>query len=177
MHIWKYALLAATSVSMARADTLSYTVTPSGGLFSYNFTLDNTGATGGSLYDLFISIPVDIGNIDTLTIGTPIGWGDPTGGLLFFGPDVNPSTSFIDWAADFSGLYDIGIGSSLSSFSFSSSLQISAPITFALNGSSTFDTAQEVSAVPEPATFGLMLVALVAFGVRAAGHRVIRGAN
>jgi hypothetical protein len=144
------------------ADNLSYTVTPNGSLFAYKFTLQNSGATGGTLYDLFISIPVDISSIDTVTIGTPVGWGDPTGGLLFFGPDVSPATSFIDWAADSSGLYDVGSGRSLPGFSFNSSVSSTGPITFARNGSTTFDAAQQVSNVPEPATLGLMLTALLA---------------
>ena len=172
MRIWMLVLLSATSLSVVKADTLKYTVTPTGGLYSYDFTLENTGSSGGTLFDLFISIPVNISNIDTAAIGTPIGWGDPTGGLLFFGPDVNPSTSFVQWAADFSGLYDIGIGNSLSGFTFSSTVQSSGPITFALNGTSSFDTAQEVSGVPEPATFGLMFIAFVGVGTRVFGrHR------
>ena len=89
-------LLTIVGAMVAKADILAYTVTPSNGQFSYNFTLTNTGTTGGTLYDLFLSIPLDISAIDTTTIGTPVGWGDPTGGLLFFGPDVNPSTSFIE---------------------------------------------------------------------------------
>jgi len=157
--------IALAAVGALKADTLFYTATPNGsGLFSYEFTLTNTGSTGGTLFDLFLSVPLDISFVDTGTIGTPVGWGDPTGGLLFFGPD-GPSTSFIQWAADFSGLYDIGLGSSLSGFSFVASQQVSGPITFALNGSTTFDTAREVSSVPEPATLALLLVALVALAV------------
>ena len=112
-------LLAAVFLVAAKADTLTYTVTPDGGEFSYAFVLSNTGEMGGTLFDLFLSVPLDISDIDTSTIGTPVGWGDPTGGLLFFGPNVSPSTSFIEWADDASGIYDIGIGDSLGGFSFS----------------------------------------------------------
>ena len=144
-------------------------VTPTGGgLFSYDFTLENTGAAGGNFFDLFMSLPVDISNIDTATIGTPVGWGDLTGGLLFLGPDLNPLTSFIEWAADSSGIYDVGVGNSLGGFSFLSSVRIGGPITFALNGSTTFDTAQEVSGVPEPSTFESMLAAIAVAAGRAA---------
>jgi hypothetical protein len=159
-------LVAIGSISMLNADVLTYTIMPNGGRFVYDFTLSNTGATGGTLFDLFLSLPTNITNIDTATIGTPIGWGDPTGGLLFFGPDANPSTAFIDWAADFSGTYDVGIGSALSGFSFNSSVDVGQPITFALNGSTTFDTAQEGTTVPEPATFVLLVPILVAIGFR-----------
>jgi len=143
------------------ADNVTFTVTPSTGQFFYQFTLTNTGDTGGTLFDLFLSIPSDISNIDTASIGTPAGWGDATGGLLFFGPDVSPSTSFIEWSSDFSGLYDVGIGSSLSDFSFNSSVQINQPIIFALNGSTTFNTAQSVSTVPEPSCLFLMVGSLL----------------
>ena len=105
------------SVGSLSAGVLTYTVTPNSGQFVYDFTLTNTGDTGGTLFDLFLSLPTDITNIDTTTIGTPVGWGDPTGGLLFFGPDAAPSTSFIEWAADFSGTYDLGIGNSLGGYS------------------------------------------------------------
>jgi hypothetical protein len=96
-------------------------------------------------------------------------WGDPTGGLLFFGPDLSPFTSFIQWSDDFSGLYDLGIGSSLGGFSFLSSQRIDQPITFALNGTTDFATAQDVSGVPEPASFLLLLpviAGLIVFRIR-----------
>jgi hypothetical protein len=120
------------------------------GEFSYAVVLTNTGETGGTLFDLFLSIPLDISDIDTSTIGTPVGWGDPTGGLLFFGPNLSPSTSFIEWADDVSGLYDLRIGDSLSGFSFLSLEHIDGRITFALNGATTFNTAEPLSSVPEP---------------------------
>src|ERR1039458_10020038 len=123
------------SVGSLSAGVLTYTITPTGGQSLYQFTLTNTGATGGTLFDVFLSLPTDIANIDTTTIGTPVGWSDPNGGLLFFGPDAAPSTSFIEWAADFSGAYDLGIGNSLGGFSFRSSVDVGQPITFALNGS------------------------------------------
>jgi hypothetical protein len=145
------------SICPVNAGVLTYTITPTGGQSLYQFTLTNTGDTGGTLFDLFLSLPTDITNIDTTTIGTPVGWGDPTGGLLFFGPDASPSTSFIQWSADFSGLYDVGIGNSLGGFSFLASERIGQPVTFALNGTTDFATAQEVSSVPEPATFLLLL--------------------
>ncbi|MBV9768658.1 MAG: hypothetical protein JOZ32_03730 [Bryobacterales bacterium] len=90
-------ILAASAVG-AKVDNLTYTVTPSAGDFIYDFTLTNTGATGGTLYDLFLDIPHDISDINTSTIGTPVGWGDPTGGLLFYGPNTGPGTAFIEWA-------------------------------------------------------------------------------
>jgi hypothetical protein len=142
------------------ADTLTYTITPNSGQFLYQFTLTNTGSTGGTLLDLFLSLPTDISDLDRTAIGTPAGWGDPTGGLLFFGPDSAPLTSFIQWSADVSGTSDVGIGKSLSGFSFNSTANVGTPIAFALNGSTTFVTAQEVSGIPEPATARLILLAI-----------------
>jgi hypothetical protein len=159
-------LIALSMGTLLKADTLTYTVTTNSGQFNYDFALSNTGATGGTLFDLFLAIPTAIANINTSTIGKPVGWGDATGGLLFFGPDVSPSTSFIDWSADFSGTYDVGIGNSLSGFSFSSTQRISLPITFAVNGSTTFNTAHQ--AIPEPATFGMIVFAIAGIGVRSA---------
>ncbi len=156
-------LLAALGTGLLHADSVSYTVTPDAGQFLYQFTLSNTGDTGGTLFDLFLSLPIDIGNIDTASIGTPVGWGDATGGLLFFGPDAAPSTSFIDWASDFSGAFDVGIGSSLSGFSFLASVDIDQPVLFSPNGSPTFDPAQQT---PEPGTFVLLLSIVGAVGFR-----------
>jgi len=169
------AVVALCSVGSLDAGVLTYTITPNAGQFTYDFTLTNTGDTGGTLFDLFLSLPTDIANIDTTSVGTPIGWGDPTGGLLFFGSDTSPSTSFIEWAADFSGSYDVGIGNSLGGFSFNSSVDIGQPVTFALNGSTDFTTAQEVSSVPEPATLlPLLSVLLVSFLRRPSGGLVVR---
>jgi hypothetical protein len=168
MYIRILFLLAAAAASLLRADTLTFTVTPVDGEFFYQFTLSNTGATGGTLFDLFLSLPNGIATIDTTTIGMPVGWGDATGGLLFFGPNVSPSTSFIEWAADFSGAHDAGIGSSLSGFSFNAVQPAGTPIQFAVNGTIAFSTAQEVTAVPEPGRFTMLiaLIAAIGFGVR-----------
>lgn len=161
MRVFLLSLLLAVGAGLATANTVSYTVTPEGGQFLYEFSLQNSGASGGPIYDLFLLLPMDISNIDTATIGMPTGWGDATGGLLFFGPDVNPSTTFIQWAADFSGLYDLAVGESLTEFSFRSTIVATGPITFALNGSTELETAQETAAVPEPSTVGLVLIGLV----------------
>ena len=129
---------------------------------SYRFTVNNTGSTGGSLFDLFLALPIDIVGIDTNTIGTPVGWGDTNGGLLFFGPNVSPSTSFIEWAADASGTFDIGIGNQLSAFGFTSTSRVRGPIEYGLNGSTTLGIAQQVN-IPEPGTLSLLLLAAAAF--------------
>ena len=146
-------------------------MTPDGGEFSYAFVLTNTGGTGGTLFDLFLSIPLDISDIDTSTIGTPVGWGDPTGGLLFFGPNVTPSTSFIEWADDVSGLYDLSIGDSLAGFSFVSSEEVAGTITFALNGATTFDTAEPISNVPEPRFLGVWLICAASLSIGLKGKK------
>lgn len=161
-----FLIVLATITTTAKADSLTYTVTPQSGDFLYSFVLSNTGDTGGTLFDLFLSIPLDISNIDTTTIGTLVGWGDPTGGLLFFGPDVSPSTSFIEWADDVSGLYDIGIGDSLTGFSFLSSDLVAGPITFALNDSTRFNEAEAVSSVPEARLFALWVFFAMCVGTR-----------
>ena len=152
-------LLAGLPCGLLRADTLNYTVTSGvgAGQALYQFTLSNSGTTGGPVFDLFLALPTDLANINTATIGTPIGWGDPAGGLLFFGPDVSPSTSFIEWTADFSGAHDVSIGGTLAGFSFTALQRINGPITFALNDSPTFATAAQATGAPEPATFVLLL--------------------
>ena len=154
-------ILLSLVTGILQADTLTYTSLPVSGGFSYQFTLTNTGATGGALFDLFLSLPTDISNIDTSSIGTPMGWGDPAGGLLFFGPDGSPSTSFIQWAAAFSGAFDLGIGSSLSGFSFTASQPVGTPIEFALNGSTMFEEAQLLTVVPEPGAFTLLAAGMI----------------
>jgi hypothetical protein len=159
-------LLVSITPGLLRADAVTFTTLEANGTFSYQFTLSNTGATGGTLFDLFLHLPTGVSNIDTTTIGTPAGWGDAMGGLLFFGPDVNPSTSFIEWAADFSGLQDVAIGSSLSGFSFAATQPVGKPIMFALNGSTEFVTAQEVTAIPEPSMFVPLLIFVTVIGFR-----------
>lgn len=79
---------------------------------------------GGTLVDLLVGIPTDVGTIDTRAIGRPMRWEDTVGGLVFFGSDASPSTSFFEWAADFSGADDVGIGRSLFGFSFFASVLI-----------------------------------------------------
>jgi hypothetical protein len=163
--IW-FCLIAASGVGRLEADTLTYTVTPNASRFEYQLVLTNTGTTGGPLFDLFLSLPADIATIDTAAIGRPAGWGDPAGGLVFFGPDTSPSTSFIEWAADFSGGYDVGIGRSLSGFSFLASGRMGMPLRYSVNGSLDFGTAAE-AAIPEPRVFQLMgLVVGVVGGCR-----------
>jgi hypothetical protein len=160
-------LLVALPCSFVNADTLNYTVTAAGaGEDLYQFTLSNTGSTGGTLSDLFVALPIDINDVLTSTIGTPAGWGDSNGGLLFFGPDGGPSTSFIEWTADFSGTHDVHIGTALTGFSFRTLQPINGPITFGLNGSTTLDTAVPGSSVPEPPTLLVLLfaIALLGFG-------------
>jgi hypothetical protein len=160
-------LLAGLTGGLLRADDLTYTVGKDigAGQTRYQFTLTNTGDTGGTLFDLFLELPMEIANINTASIGAPAGWGDPTGGLLFFGPDVNPATSFIEWTADFSGAHDVAIGSSLAGFSVTTLQPIDGPILFALNDSTTFGTAVQ-STVPEPGTFILLLSIVAALVVR-----------
>lgn len=68
-----------------RADAVIYTVMPGAGAFGYQFTLENTGATEGSLFDLFLSLQTRITNIDTMNIGVPVGWGVHQGGYCFLG--------------------------------------------------------------------------------------------
>jgi len=155
--------LTTLTAGLLHADSLTYTITPNAGQFLYEFTLTNSGATGGTLFDLFLSLPTDIGNIDTATIGTPVGWGDGNGGLLFFGPDASPSAAFIEWAADGSTLFDLGVGDSLSGFAFNSSVDVGTPILFALNGATDFATAQ---GIPEPGTGWLVFAPLALLGWR-----------
>jgi hypothetical protein len=144
-----------------RADSVVYTVAQVASGFQYCFETTNTGDTGGTLFDLFLSIPTEISNIQTATIGTPEGWGDPTGGFLFFGPDT-PTTSFIEWASDASGLYDVQIGSSLAGFTLLSSQNLNQ-ILFSLNGLNTFAVAQQT--VPEPSVAFPFIIALLAIAV------------
>ena len=152
-------LLAAAASGLLRADVVTYTVSPVANGFSYQFALTNMGTTGGTLFDLFLSLPTEIVNIDTINIGVPVGWGDTTGGLLFFGPDISASTSFIEWVADFSGAHDVAIGSSLSGFSFITAPPLGLPISFALNGSTDLSPAQQITAAPEAATLALFAAA------------------
>ena len=160
-------LLASLMAGILRADTVTYTTSVINGEFQYDFTLTNTADTGGTLFDLFLHIPTDIATIDTAAIGTPAGWGDSNGGLLFFGPDTSPSTAFIEWSADFSGVDDVQIGNSLAGFSFTATQPLDTPIEFALNGSTVFSEAHNASvnaAVPEPGSFGLLMASFAAIG-------------
>jgi len=170
--IWMFLLLAGLPCSLLQADTLHYSVTPAGGGQNlYEFTLTNTGTTGGTLFDLFVALPIDVSDVLTSTIGTPAGWGDPSGGLLFFGPNGDPSKTFIEWTADFSGADDVQIGVPLTGFSFRTLRPITGPITFALNDSTTFDTAVLGPEAPEPAPLPMLLLGGLAITVVGAGGR------
>lgn len=167
MKICTLILLAGLPCGLLRADTLTYTATSGvgAGQALYQFTLSNSGTTGGPVFDLFLALPTDLANINTAAIGAPVGWGDPAGGLLFFGPDVSPSTSFIEWTADFSRAHDVPIGGTLAGFSFTALQRINGPITFALNDSPAFATAAQATGAPEPATFVLLLLAAAVLGI------------
>ncbi|MBV9768657.1 MAG: PEP-CTERM sorting domain-containing protein [Bryobacterales bacterium] len=69
--------------------------------------------------------------------------------------------------ADASGAYDLGIGNSLSGFSFETSNEVS-PISFALNGSLNFSAAEPFSGIPEPSGLSLCLLGagLIGLAVR-----------
>ncbi|MFL6447906.1 MAG: PEP-CTERM sorting domain-containing protein [Bryobacteraceae bacterium] len=164
-------LLAGVHCGLLKADRLDYTVTSTvgAGQVSYQFTLTNSGATGGPVFDLFLALPTDLTNINTSAISKPPGWGDPAGGLLFFGPNVSPSTSFVEWNADFSGDHDLAIGSARSGFSFTSLGRINGPITFALNNSTTFAAAVPPADAPEPATLAMLLAGFAGLAI---WHRV-----
>jgi hypothetical protein len=162
-------LMGAAVCGVLRADNLTYTATVGAGgpgQTLYQFTLTNSGDTGGTLFDLFIALPTPLANINTAAIGTPAGWGDSSGGLLFFGPNNSPSTSFVEWIADFNGARDVPIGSSLSGFSFTTFQPITGLITFSLNDSTAFGTAvQAGQPAPEPGTSVMLVSAACAFGL------------
>jgi hypothetical protein len=160
-------LLAIITTAQLRADAVTYTISESNGEFSYGFTLTNTGAAGGTLFDLFLRLPTEISNINTAEIGKPIGWGDANGGLVFFGADTNSATSFVEWAAGSSGLFDLPIDDSLSGFSLALSVAVDMPIQFAVNGSTNFEDAREVTTIPEPSLFNLLVLMGVAIGILA----------
>jgi hypothetical protein len=145
-------------VGILHADSLRYSISADASGLLYQFQLANTGATGGTIFDLFLSFDTDIAAIDIGTIGTPVGWGDPAGGLVFAGPDVNPGTSFVEWAADGSGLYDLQIGGALSGFTITVPSIIGAPILYDLNELGSFSPAIEVADTPEPAGGWCVLV-------------------
>ena len=151
------------AAGLAKADSLGFTVTPAGVDYQYSFTLSNTGTTGGTLFDLYLTLPEPIGGIDTANIGTPVGWGDSSGGFMVYGPYLDPSSSLIEWSSDFSGAYDVVPGHSLSGFSFLSSQRLSQSMPFSLNGSAGFANAQEI---PEPSTLLLLPILAAAAWVR-----------
>jgi hypothetical protein len=158
-------LLTIITTAQLRADAVTYTMSASNGEFAYRFTLANTGATGGTLFDLFLRLPTGISNINTADIEKPQGWGDANGGLVFFGEDTNPATSFVEWAADASGLFDLPINGSLSGFSITLTGAVDMPIQFALNGSTNFEDAREVTTIPEASVFNLLLLMGTAIGI------------
>jgi hypothetical protein len=169
-----FILLSFASLGLLKADMLTYATSTQNGDFQYSFDLTNSGGAGGSLFDLFVHLPIDISNVDTAAIGSPPGWGGAGGGLLFFGPDVSPSTSFVEWASDFSGAFDLGVNNALSGFSISTLQLVPPPITFALNDSTVLQTAQPATAtaVPEPSEVTVLIALLVV--VRARRLRSIR---
>jgi hypothetical protein len=148
----------------ARAASLTYTATPGYGEYHHTLNLSNPTPAYGSLFDLFVVLPIDVSLIDTTSIGAPAGWGDGAGGLLFYGPDVTPNSTFVEWSADFSGVYDIPEGGSLTGFSFTAFQEITSPIQYALNGSNTFETANNV--VPEPGSFLLLASVVLLLSVK-----------
>jgi hypothetical protein len=167
MNLRILVLLAGLSGGALHADLLTFTVTPDAGMFRYEFTLTNTGDTGGPLNDLFLQVATPAVDVDDGSIGTPYGWGDAAGGFMFFGQDTGPENTFFEWSACGSDC-ELQIGSWMDGFSFSTYSHVDQPILYSLNGSADFFAAEtdETAAVPEPGTVMLLLASLLAVGFR-----------
>jgi hypothetical protein len=148
------------------ASTLTYSVTSGAGTYEYLFTLTNDGPD--PLFELFLRVPTDPGNIPASTAGDGSGWVAPTGWDMFFsiGQDVG-DTTFLDWP-DGGPAYDLQPGDPpLSGFGFTSAVLISDPIEYALDGTGEFFTAEPAVAAPEMPTgvLTMLAMAIMASGV------------
>lgn len=151
----------------ATADPVTYTETSLPGGFFYQFTLTNNGIVPGPWYQLLISIPADISMLDTSSITAPVGWGDSTGGAVFYGPDLFFGGAYLAWQADSSTLYDLGENGTLTGFDFATSTKLDGLIFYDLNGlgplgiATKNTTSQPPSAVPEPSTAALLIMPIL----------------
>lgn len=167
------AMLWAMFTGLGQADYVNYTVTSVGNEYLYSFTLTNEGATGLSLHSLVVTVPDALGNIDTGSVTSPLGWGGNAGGTLSFG-SAEPGTSFVSWGA--SQNY-VPVGQSLGGFTFLTNKEVSGPLLFDFGPAGQLQTLTTgggggmggndapVSGLPEPgslALFGLVLFSLLA---------------
>jgi len=138
---------------------LSYSETPVGGNFDYEFTLRNDTGTG--IFELLLDVPLPDSNL--LSFSSPTSWGDGFGGNQPYHGPVLADTSFVEWWAELGT--ELGNGMSLSGFDFVSSSQVSGSMAFSVNADPNIGGI--AVKIPEPATLLLVgggLVGLI--GIR-----------
>jgi hypothetical protein len=189
MVIWKLAAMAAASVMLATSAahatapiTVTYTVTGAPGAYTYDFSFTNNDTGTAGIYAL------GVGGLDSNVAGTPGGWSQdlfyPTWTNAPFGGSATIYTN--NWCF---GAYTVCSASGISSgqtvsgfmvLDTGASIQSMLPwYAFAYNGVDTNDDGHFYSntnpgfegqaflvtdAVPEPATWALMLLGFGAVG-------------
>lgn len=147
-------------IGSVHALTMNYEKTPDAAGIKYNFTLTNDLPSMEDIFELYVEIPTDLGNI--VLYYSPMGWGDGFGGTdPLSGSGTLPNSAFIEWYAE-SGS-ELVSGNSLSGFSFVNTSEIYGDVYYSVNQTDDYSGTLSIPApVPEPLSLILLGSSLLA---------------
>lgn len=151
--------------SKSEAITIDVTAQPHTLGTKYQFTLTNDLSSQEDIFELYMTIPIDMGNI--ILYFSPTGWGDGFGSSLPYYGSLGAGM-YIEWFADFGS--ELLYGLELPGFSFVSSQEINNILDASVNLTDPTITGFEEygatlsllsQSIPEPASLILFITMII----------------